>query len=52
MLITLLVALIILAYFFLRAARFGKLKAAGAGIMAVFSIGITAYFILFIVTGL
>ena len=51
MLITLLVALIVLAYFVFRAARFGELKAAEAGIMAVFSIGIAAYFILFIVTG-
>lgn len=49
MLITLIVALIILAYFIFKAARFGRLKNTDASIMAVLSIGITAYFIFFIV---
>ena len=51
MLITLIVALIILAYFIFKAARFGELKTAESSIMAVFSIGIAAYFILFIIMG-
>jgi hypothetical protein len=45
------VALIILAYFIFKAARYGELKIVESSIMAVLSIGITAYFILFIVTG-
>ena len=51
MLMTLLVALIILAYFVFKAVRFGELKVVESSIMAVLSIGITAFFILFIVTG-
>ena len=51
MLITLIVALIILAYFIFKAARFGELKVVESSVMAILCIGITAYFILFIVTG-
>jgi len=48
MLITLIVILVILAYFIFKAARFGALKSTEASIMAIFSISMTAYFILFI----
>ena len=51
MLITLIVALFILAYFIFKAARFGGLKKVESSIMAVFSIAVTGYFIFFIVTG-
>ena len=51
MLITLIVALIILAYFVFRAARFGKLKKTEISIMAIFSIALTGYFIYFIIAG-
>jgi|GEM_PF-2198259 len=50
MLITLIAALIILAYFIFKSARYGELKTAESSIMAVLSIGIAAYFIVFIVT--
>jgi hypothetical protein len=51
MLITLIVALIILAFFMFRAIRFGELKKAESSIMAIFSIALTGYFIYFIVAG-
>jgi len=51
MLITIIVTLIILLYFIFKAARFGKLKAGEATITTIPCIGITAYFILFRVTG-
>lgn len=50
MLITLIVGLIILAYFLFKAARFGKLNTAESAIMSILSIGLVGYFIFFMVT--
>ncbi len=52
MLITIITVLIVLSYFIFKAARFGKLKVGEAAITAILCIGITAYFILFIITGI
>jgi hypothetical protein len=51
MLITLIVGLIILAYFMFRAIRIGELKKVEFSIMAIFSIAFTGYFIYFITVG-
>ena len=51
MLITLIAAIIILAYFIFKAARFGELGKTESAIMAVFSIALTGYFIYFIAAG-
>jgi hypothetical protein len=51
MLITLIVALIVLAYFLFKSARFGKMSTAESSILGVLSIGLTGYFIYFIVSG-
>jgi len=49
MLITLIVALIILAYFLFKSARFGKMNTAESSILSILSIGLVGYFIYFIV---
>ena len=51
MLITLIVALIILAYFLFKSARFGKTNTAESSILSILSIGLVGYFIYFIVSG-
>ena len=51
MLITLIVALIILAYFLFKSARFGKMSTAESSILSILSIGLVGYFIYFIVSG-
>ncbi|MCJ7472214.1 MAG: hypothetical protein MUP02_05335 [Actinobacteria bacterium] len=51
MLITLIVALIILAYFLFKSARFGKINTAESSILSILSIGMVGYFIYFIVSG-
>ena len=50
MLITLIVALIVLAYFLFKSSRFGKLDTAESSILSILSIGLVGYFIFFIVT--
>ncbi len=50
MLITLIVALIILAYFLFKSARFGKINTAESSILSILSIGLVGYFIYFIVS--
>ena len=50
MLITLIVALIILAYFLIKSARFGKINTAESSILSILSIGLVGYFIYFIVS--
>ncbi len=50
MLIILLAALIILAYFLFKSCRFGELNITESSIMSILSIGLVGYFILFIVT--
>ena len=52
MLITLIVALIILAYFLFKSARFGKINTAESSILSILSIGLVGYFIYFIVAGI
>ncbi len=52
MLITLIVALIILAYFLFKSARFGKINTAESSILSILSIGLVRYFIYFIVSGI
>ena len=52
MLITLIVALIILAYFLFKSARFGKMNTAESSILSILSIGLVGYFIYFIVAGI
>ncbi len=49
MLITLLVALIVLAYFLFKSSRFGKLNITESSILSILSIGLVGYFIFFIV---
>jgi len=51
MLIIIIAALIILSYFIFKAIRFGKLKNTESAMTAILCIGISVYFILFIVTG-
>jgi len=51
MLITIIVVSIILSYFIFKGCNIRKLKAYEAVIIAIIYIGITAYFILFIVRG-
>ena len=51
MLITLIVALIILAYFLFKSARFGKINTSESSILSILSIGLVGYFIYFIVSG-
>ena len=51
MLITLIVALIILAYFLFKSARFGKINTPESSILSILSIGLVGYFIYFIVSG-
>ena len=51
MLITLIVALIILAYFLFKSARFGKINITESSILSILSIGLVGYFIYFIVSG-
>ena len=51
MLITLIVALIILAYFLFKSARFGKTNIVESSILSILSIGLVGYFIYFIVSG-